>query len=200
VAPASPPEPAGKRVVLADGAAVHVRPIEAGDKELLQAGLAGLGEESRYRRFLHPVKDLTPQELAYFTEIDHENHEALVAVGAHGDEPVGVARYVRLDDPQAAEVAVAVVDGWQGRGVGTLLMHELRDRARSAGVHRFTATCLADNNEVIDLLRRLGRTRVDHPEPGLAEVTIELREPPTPDSALRAALRAAAAQKLRVLA
>jgi GNAT superfamily N-acetyltransferase len=178
---------------------VLVRPIEAADKELLQAGFERLSPESRYRRFLHPVGRLSGQELTYFTEVDHEDHEALVAVGPHGDEPVGVARYVRLDDPQSAEVAIAVVDDWQGRGVGTLLMRELTRRARAAGVRRFAATCLADNAEVLDLLRRLGRTRVDHPGPGLAEVTIELRETPAPDSELRDTLRAAAAEKVRVL-
>jgi GNAT superfamily N-acetyltransferase len=178
---------------------VYVRPIEPGDKALLQAGLERLGDESRYRRFLNPIKALSRDELAYFTEVDHEDHEALVAVGPDGREPVGVARYVRLDDREAAEVAVVVVDDWQGRGVGTLLMQELAERASAAGVRRFAATCLADNDEVIDLLGRLGRARVDHPERGLAEVTVELPDPPDPDSRLRALLRAAAAQKVRVL-
>jgi RimJ/RimL family protein N-acetyltransferase len=188
-----------QRAVLPDGGVIHVRPIEPGDKGLLKAGFERLSAESRYRRFLHPVKRLTEADLAYFTEVDHTDHEALVAVGPRGTELVGVARYVRLDDPQAAEVAIAVLDDWQGRGVGTLLMHELTNRARAAGVRRFAATCLADNAEVIDLLRRLGETRVDHPEPGLAELTIELPEIPTPDSALRAALRAAAARKVSML-
>jgi GNAT superfamily N-acetyltransferase len=92
-----------------------------------------------------------------------------------------------------------VLDDWQGRGVGTLLMHELTDRARAAGVRRFAATCLTDNAVVIDLLRRLGHTRIDDPEAGLAELTIDLPENPTRASALRAALRAAAAQKVRLL-
>ena len=192
-------EPTGERAVLPDGGVVHVRPIEPDDKALLRAGFERLSPESRYRRFLHSVKRLTEADLAYFTEVDHADHEALVAVGPHGTELVGVARYVRLDDPQTAEVAIAVLDDWQGRGVGTLLMHELTNRARAAGVRRFAATCLADNAAVIDLLRRLGETRVDHPEPGLAHLAIDLPTSPTPDSALRAALRAAAARKVSVL-
>jgi GNAT superfamily N-acetyltransferase len=199
MSPPMPLHPTGERAVLPDGAVVHVRPIEPEDKELLRAGFERLSPESRYRRFLHSVSHLTDADLAYFTEVDHHDHEALVAVGPHGSELVGVARYIRLDDPDTAEVAIAVLDDWQGRGVGTLLMHELTNRARAAGVRRFAATCLADNAMVIDLLRRLGETRVDHPEPALAQLAIDLPDTPTPDSALRAALRAAAARKMSVL-
>jgi RimJ/RimL family protein N-acetyltransferase len=197
--PPMPPHAPCDRAVLPDGGVIHVRPIEPEDKGLLRAGFERLSPESRYRRFLHSVKRLTEADLAYFTEVDHHDHEALVAVDPHGTELVGVARYVRLDEPDTAEVAIAVLDDWQGRGVGTLLMHELTNRARAAGVRRFAATCLADNATVIDLLRRLGETRVDHPEPGLAQLAIDLPDTPTPDTALRDALRAAAARKVNVL-
>jgi RimJ/RimL family protein N-acetyltransferase len=163
-----------ERAVLRDGSVVHIRPIGPDDRALLEQGFALLSDESRYRRFLHPVKRLGERELDYFTKVDHTGHEALVALGPHGTEPVGVARYVRLDDPESAEVAIAVVDAWQGKGVGTVLLHELVERAKDAGVRRFRAICLSDNAAVIDLLSRLGSTRVDHPEPGLAELTIDL--------------------------
>jgi GNAT superfamily N-acetyltransferase len=187
-----------ERVILGDGSVVHVRPIEPSDKQLLQAAFEGLGEESRYRRFLHPVKWLSEHELAYFTEVDHYDHEALLAVGPHGTEPVGVARYVRLPEPEVAEVAIAVVDDWHGRGVGTLLLQELVGRARAAGICRFRATCLADNAEVLDLLGRLGTTRVDHPEPGLAELDIDLPTAGMTVDELHAALRHAAAGAVQV--
>src|SRR5712691_9428433 len=116
--------PPVERAILRDGSVVHVRPIEPGDKKLLRAAFDRLGAESRYRRFLHPVKQLSERELAYFTEVDHYDHEAVLTVGPHGTEPVGVARYIRLADPKAAEVAIAVVDDWHGRGVGTLLLHK----------------------------------------------------------------------------
>ena len=160
---------------------------------LLEEGFEQLSEESRYKRFLHAVRRLDSRQLDYFTHVDHADHEALVALGPHGREPVGVARYVRLDEPESAEVAIAVVDQWQGRGVGTVLLHELVERAREAGIRRFRASCRADNTSVIDLLRRLGQTRTDHPEPGLAELTIELPDELSPDSDLYAALRHVAA-------
>ena len=58
--------------------------------------------------------------------------------------------------PDSAEVAVAVVDDWQGRGLGSALLEELTERAGEEGIERFTATVLAENRQVIELLRGLG--------------------------------------------
>ena len=185
-----------ERAVLRDGSVVHIRPIGPEDKALLEQGFEQLSAESRYRRFLHPVKRLGKRELDYFTTVDHSDHEALVALGPHGTELVGVARYVRLADRQSAEVAIAVVDAWQGKGVGTVLLHELVERAKAAGVRHFLAICLSDNADVIDLLSRLGSTRVDHPEPGLVELTIDLPDRLSTDSELYSALRHAAAGRI----
>jgi RimJ/RimL family protein N-acetyltransferase len=179
------------RAVLRDGSVVHIRPIGPEDKELLRVGFQRLSEESRYRRFLRPVKRLSEHDQTYFTEVDHVNHEALVALGPHGSEPVGVARFIRLPDPQAAEVAIAVIDEWQARGVGTLLLHELVERARAVGVRRFTATCLADNREAIDLLQQLGATRIEGSDAGVVELTIQLPDEVLQEGGLRTALHQA---------
>jgi RimJ/RimL family protein N-acetyltransferase len=187
-----------ERAVLRDGSVIHIRPIMPEDRALLEQGFEQLSDESRYKRFLHPIKRLGRRELDYFTRVDHKDHEALIALGPHGTEPVGVARYVRLEDPERAEVAIAVVDAWQGKGVGTVLLHELVERAKAAGVRRFSAICLADNANVIDLLSRLGSTRVDHPEPGLAELSIDLPDRLTSDSELYAALRHAATGRVEM--
>jgi acetyltransferase len=187
-----------ERAVLRDGSVIHIRAIMPEDRALLEQGFEQLSDESRYRRFLHPIKRLGSRELDYFTRVNHEDHEALVALGPHGTEPVGVARYVRLEDPESAEVAIAVVDAWQGKGVGTVLLHELVERAKAAGVRRFSAICLADNADVIDLLSRLGSTRVDHPEPGLAELSIDLPDKLTSDSEVCAALRHAATGRVEM--
>lgn len=93
-----------------DGAILQVRPIRADDRDGLQAAFRRLGPESRYRRFLTAKQELTEAELTWLTDVDHRDHEALVAVDDHG-ELVGVARYIRLADrPATAEVAVTVVD------------------------------------------------------------------------------------------
>src|SRR5271166_6358197 len=138
-------------VALRDNSHLTVRPIRPQDAEALRAGFERLSEESRYRRFLSPMSHLSEPTLRYLTEVDHRDHEALVAVGADGTL-VGVARSVRSrDDPQVAEAAVTVADDWQGRGMGTALLGILADRARSEGISRFTALMLAENRDMLDL-------------------------------------------------
>jgi RimJ/RimL family protein N-acetyltransferase len=138
---------------------------------------------------------LEPRLVRYLTEVDHHDHEALVAVGADSGEPIGVARYVRApDEAQAAEVAVVVVDHWHGRGVATELLKRLAERAGEEGITHFTATCLADNREALELLQELGSTRLAASESGLIEAQIEL--PAADERHLYQLLRAAAGRRL----
>jgi GNAT superfamily N-acetyltransferase len=152
-----------------------IRPIEPDDKQAMREAFEQLSDESRYRRFLAPHGRLTAAELRYFTEVDHHDHEALVAVDAETGEGIGVARYVRNpDDPGVAELAVAVVDDWQGRGVGTRLVDALADKARADGITSFSGLVLARNELMLSLLHDLGRVRVVHSELGTVEVVVEL--------------------------
>jgi len=149
-----------ERVRLDDGTLVHFRLIGPKDKALLVDGFARLSPESRYRRFFAAKSELSPAELRYFTELDGTNHLALGAIRAdeHGSEQgLGVARFVRLpDDPAVAEAAVVVVDDFQNRGLGRLLLLRLVAAARERGVHRFRATTLADNPAARALIAELG--------------------------------------------
>jgi protein lysine acetyltransferase len=186
-------------VTLRDGPPVIVRPIRPQDSEPLRAGFERLSEESRYRRFLSPMPRLSGPMLRYLTEVDHHDHEALVAVGADG-ALLGVARMVRSrSDPEVAEVAVTVVDDWQGRGLGTALLGLLADRARAEGIRRFTALMLASNREMRDLFEDLGPVRILE----RASSTIEL-EITLPSSGagphLRELLRGSASGRYQVIA
>ena len=113
---------------------MYVRPIRPDDKALLVAGLARMSQASRELRFLSPKPRFTLRELRYLTEIDGVDHVAYVAL--RGDAPrelMAVGRLVRNDErPATAEIAVAVGDCWQRRGVGTLL-GDLLATAASAG-------------------------------------------------------------------
>jgi GNAT superfamily N-acetyltransferase len=157
--------------------AVEIRPIEPDDKRALRDGFERLSERSRYRRFLAPHGTLSTEELRYFTEVDHHDHEALVAIDPVSGEGVGVARYVRSrEDPARAEMAVAVLDDWQGKGVGSRLVMELAKRARREGITGFTALLLAQNNEMLGLLRELGDVHVLETDLGTVNVTVDLPE------------------------
>ena len=82
-------------VELRDESWVGIRPIQPDDKEALLAGFERLSEESRYKRFLTPMETLTSSQLAYLTEVDHHDHEALIAFDLSTRNAVGVGRYVR---------------------------------------------------------------------------------------------------------
>jgi GNAT superfamily N-acetyltransferase len=150
-----------------------IRPIEPNDKGRLVEGFERLSDRSRYRWFLSPHAVMSPSELRYFTEVDHHDHEALVAIDTDTQLGVGVARYVRsTTDLTVAELAVAVVHEWQGKGVGGRLTAALADRARAEGITSFSALVLAENDVMLNLLEDLGMREV-HREQGTVELTVE---------------------------
>ena len=184
---------------LRDGTRVVLRPIEPDDKEALLEGFARLSDESRYRRFFTPMPRLTQAQLRYLTEVDHDRHEAVIAFEEETGEPIGVARYVRLDhDASVAEPAVTVVDHWQGRGLGTLLLDDISERAHAAGVERFAATVLAANDPMISLFEHLDTDAHETIRDGVLSIQADLPAAGTAPS-FRDALRAAATDRLALL-
>lgn len=164
------------KVTLMDGTRVVMRPIEPLDKAAIREGFDHLSEESRYRRFMGGVKRLTDPILVALTEVDHTNHEAWVAYAPYdrGAPGVGVARYVRLrDEPDVAEPAVTVIDEYQGRGLGTMMMDVLARDAFAHGIRRFRAYVLVDNHSIIKILRRFGAT-LSVEEPGVLRADVDL--------------------------
>lgn len=182
---------------LRDGTRVTIRPIEPDDKEGLARGFERLSPESRYRRFFRPLRRLSAADLRYLTEVDHDDHEALVAVhdADAGPELIGVARYVRSDeDPTAAEVAVTVLDDWHGRGVASELLRRLVRRAREQRVERFVALVLGENRDALELFQHVAANDArPRRREGYVELLIELPEERLAGTALGRALRTAAA-------
>jgi GNAT superfamily N-acetyltransferase len=158
------------------GTKVFIRPIEPGDKEKLVTGLRRLSDESIRKRFLAAKPRFTSAELRDLTEVDGCNHIALVAVLE--DDPdtlVAVARCVRLPDrPGTAEMAIVVGDPWQGQGLGRALATALADAARTAGIRRFAATMLGDNEAARRLMRTFARRLQEGVSGGVREVLVEL--------------------------
>jgi GNAT superfamily N-acetyltransferase len=161
------------RVTLRDESEVVVRPIRAADKGAIADGLARMSERSRYQRFLTPVESFTAADLRYLTEVDHHDHEALIAFDSVTGDGVGVARFVRLADGTSAEAAITVIDDWQGRGLGSALANLLAERAREEGVARFISLLLASNRQMLDLLASLGPAR----EVSRHDATVEIEVP-----------------------
>jgi GNAT superfamily N-acetyltransferase len=190
-AQAQPPAVAPERVRLREGSEVLVREVRPDDKPLFLAGFEQLGEQSRYQRFLGFRGRLTESELLFFTELDHEDHDAIGALDAQTGEGVGVARALRLPhDPSVAEAAVTVIDSWQGRGLGGVLLERLCRRSAARGVRRFSASLRTTNRAMLHLFERLG-TVVQTARAGVTtEIEVELEVADA--EALGRALRAAA--------
>ena len=151
-------DPAG-RLRLGDGTGVELRPFRPGDGGLLVAGFARMSPQSRYRRFLAPVPRLTDSMLTFLTSVDGTDHRAW---GAMIDEPAGevgagVVRWVRTKaDPAVAELAVTVIDDYQGRGLGGLLLDVAVLDAFAFGVERFEGLVLGENASSRRMLARGG--------------------------------------------
>ena len=189
---ASPP---AVHVIIDGGLELLLRPLRPDDKRRIAQAFERLSPETRYRRFFAPLPRLSEQDLRYLTEVDHHDHEALAAVNPENGAIVGVARYVRSDDPTEAEVAVVVGDPWQGRGVATALLQRLVARAREEGIDHFVALVMSDNTDALELFRHLapGSSHTRRSASGHTELVMGLPDPERfGESTLGRALRAAA--------
>ncbi len=132
-----------------------IRPLRNGDTDTICALFARLGDRSREKRFCGAKPRLSDSELATLAHVDAERH-ALVGYVAGDSDPAAIARLVR--DGTRAEVAFAVADVYQGRGIGSTLGRELAADARAAGIRELVATVCGDNARIVSLLKRLGRS------------------------------------------
>ncbi|MCB9136444.1 MAG: GNAT family N-acetyltransferase [Anaerolineales bacterium] len=171
---------------LLDDTPALFRPVSSIDKDRLQDGLEMLSPESRYLRFFSPVTRLSEEELRFFTEVDQINHVAWGAI--HPDNPdfpgLGIARFVRLpESPSVAEAAVTVMDNYQRKGLGTILVCLLYLLARDLGVEVLRGTILPQNRFLIDWLHSLGGTTEYHEGAILVDVPVHANTDPHPDDA-----------------
>jgi GNAT superfamily N-acetyltransferase len=162
-----------EHVLLRDGSHVVLRHLAAGDEAAIDTWFDGLGPRTRYARFLAPVKALDRRTRSSLASVDHRDHEALTAVASDGTI-VGIARYIRAPEAVTAEVAVAVVDRWTGRGIASLLLERITAEARAVGICHLTAFCLESNTAILHLLKRLGATTIDDPDAGVVKLRIDL--------------------------
>ncbi len=153
--PASYPADCVFDVVLRDGSTIRIRPIRPSDGDGLQGMLGQMSRQSVYHRFFKVKDRLTPDEIETFTRLDYRDRMAFVA--ERGGEIVGVGRYHRLGGaPETAEIAFAVIDAQQGKGIARRLLQLLASYARDQGISAFEARVLADNHVMIRVFRNAG--------------------------------------------
>ena len=160
--------------ILRDGGSIHVRAIRPDDKQRLIDHFSRLSAQSVYFRFFRAKKRLTDEELMQFTELDFVRNAALVATLGQGENEkiIGVGRYAVLDaEGTRAEVAFAVADEYQGRGIGTLLLEHLAPIARANGITEFEADVLGENNRMLEVFAQSGFVVKRSIEDGVFHVT-----------------------------
>ena len=162
---------------LKDGTKVHIRPIKPEDEPLLHEAVAAMSERTVYFRFFSPLKRI-PDALAHrLAVVDYNDRFALVATTHRptGNERIlGVARYDRVADADVAEVAVAVVDEFQRRGLGGALLAILARVARQHGIKSFSLIVLPENQQMLGLLRKMGWIHHAKLSGGVYEISFDL--------------------------
>jgi RimJ/RimL family protein N-acetyltransferase len=177
VAPAVYPADLEREITLWDGTRLRLRPIRPDDAPRLVEHYARLSAHSAYQRFFAAMRRLPPDWARFLAEVDYRRRLALVVERGPREAPelIAVARYEPTDHPDTAEVAFVVLDGWQGKGIGTALLEDLLAAAEARGVRRFRAWVLADNPRMLDLLDRFTDVKERKLESGVVGLTFTRR-------------------------
>src|SRR5262249_5262440 len=160
---------------LRDGRRVEIRALVPEDQAGLTAAVARVSTQSLYRRFFAVRRSFTEQEIEFFTHVDFVNHVALVAEAEEDGKTVivGGGRYVMVQ-PGQAEVAFAVIDAYQGHGIGAALMRHLVAIARDAGLKELVAEVLPDNRPMLKVFEKCGLSATTKRGSDVVHVTMRL--------------------------
>ena len=160
-------------VTLRDGAKVHIRPIRPEDDHVLVDLFHHLSPQSIYQRFFTAMPELTPGMARYLSHVNYTNRLALVAES--GGELVGVGRYERTNDADTVELSLVIVDAWQGRGLGRILLRETIKAAEANGIGRFMADVLSENRRMLRLLMEETQVTEKKSEAGVTQFLLTAR-------------------------
>ena len=138
---------------LRGGERLEIRALRPDDAQALLAATERTSSESLARRFFTPKRGFTEKEIAFYTQLDFVSHVALVALV--DQTIVGGGRYI-VGRPGHAEIAFAVEDAFQGRGIASALLRHLTKIARAAGIREFQAEVLPDNGSMLKVFERSG--------------------------------------------
>jgi GNAT superfamily N-acetyltransferase len=161
--------------ILRDGRRVEIRAVTPDDRGGLVEAVGRASAESLYRRFFAVRRNFSEQELTFFSDVDFVRHTALIAVVEEGGRPVvvGGGRYVVVES-RRAEVAFAIVDQFQGQGLGAALMRHLAALARAAGLKELIAEVLPENTPMLKVFKKSALPMSTRRESGVVHVTLQL--------------------------
>jgi ribosomal protein S18 acetylase RimI-like enzyme len=144
---------------LRDGRSVTIRALKPEDRSAMLSAVGRVSAQSLYRRFFGPKRGFSEKEVDFFVNVDFVNHVALVASVKEGEDNtiIGAGRYV-VTQPGAAEVAFAIVDEYQGQGIGSALLRHLVLIGRESGIRQLAAEVLPENAPMLAMFRKFGFT------------------------------------------
>ncbi len=160
---------------LRDGSSLEIRALRPSDRAALLESIGRFSNEALYRRFFAPKRNFSEREVDFFLNVDFESHVALVAVLTEDDRQVivGGSRYV-VCRPGCAEVAFAIDDPHQKRGIATHLIRHLITIARAAGLRQFVAEVLPENVPMMKVFERCDLAMTTARDRGVVQVTLGL--------------------------
>jgi GNAT superfamily N-acetyltransferase len=158
---------------LRNGRTITIRAQRPEDLGGWRAALARTSAETLYLRFFAVKREISEKEAHYFLDIDFVNHVALVAVADEDGRPtlIGGGRYFVVE-PGKAEIAFALIDGYQAMGIGSALMRHLAAIAREAGLRELVAEVLSDNLPMLSVFERSGLTMSTRREGAVVHVAL----------------------------
>lgn len=167
------------RETLLDGTSIFIRTAHPGDEGVLQHVIKHLSPDSRYFRYLTPKAEPAAEEMRDFTKVSLPRHVALLAYTIENEREnyLGIGEFFDEHCGASAELAFAVEEAHQGRGIATLLLHHLTQIARQAGIRYFLALVHPENTKMLNVLRNCGLPAKFHNEHALVEVLLDISSP-----------------------
>ena len=162
---------------LRDGRSIKIRALKPEDRSAMLSAFGRASSQSVYRRFFGPKRGFTEKETDFFINVDFITHVALVAVIDEGGNAtiIGAGRYI-VAQPGKAEVAFAIIDQYQGLGIGTALLRNLISIARESGLRQLVAEVLPENAPMLALFRKCGFGVKKSAGAGVVHVVLELNQ------------------------
>jgi ribosomal protein S18 acetylase RimI-like enzyme len=171
----SDPTSYAARELLRDGSLIEVRALRREDEADLLAAIEKTSAQSLQRRFFVMKRHFSDKERAFFMDIDFKSHVALVALADEAGRKVigGGGRYI-VFEPGRAEMAFVVVDAWQRRGIGSILMRHLVKIAGDSGLQELTAEVLPENAAMLRVFQKFGFKPVSRRDPQTVHLLLQL--------------------------